>query len=90
MRYRAFADEVRLNKVVVENGASIIFILPMAKSWSCKKKEKMNGEPHTQRPDIDNLLKALLDAIYEEDCGIWSLSKIEKRWGKVGQIKICK
>ena len=34
----------------------------MPKSWSLKKKKAMNGKPHRQTADIDNLLKALIDA----------------------------
>lgn len=45
----------------------IIFFIEMPKSWSNKKKLAMNNEPHDQRPDIDNLQKAILDAIFEED-----------------------
>lgn len=28
----------------------------------------MNGKPHQQRPDVDNLIKAVMDAIFDEDC----------------------
>lgn len=88
MRYRAFADEARLLKMEVKNGSSIVFILPMPKSWSEKKKEQMNNEPHLQRPDLDNLLKALLDALMKEDSVIWKLGMLEKRWGDIGLITI--
>lgn len=88
LRYRAFKDEVRLRRVTVENGDSITFYLPMPPSWSKKKMMAMAGEPHQQKPDIDNILKALLDAIYAEDCHVWCLGRLEKRWGSQGMIVI--
>lgn len=87
MNYRAFADEVRLRGVTVGNGAKVVFHLPMPKSWSKKKQAQMHGMPHTQKPDIDNLTKALLDALYQDDSFIWQLT-IEKRWSVNGSITI--
>jgi Holliday junction resolvase RusA-like endonuclease len=37
--------------------------IKMPKSWSKKKKAEMWGNPHTSKPDIDNLVKAVLDAL---------------------------
>jgi len=62
----------------------------MPQSWSKKKREQMHGQPHQQRPDLDNLLKALADAIYEDDCRIWNYRSISKRWGNEGLIAITK
>ena len=80
VRYRAFADECRLKGVTVENGDSIKFFMPMPKSWSKKKKIEFKGKPHTQKPDLDNLLKALMDAVLKEDSIIHKLGSIEKVW----------
>lgn len=88
LRYRAFKDEVRLHRVQVpESQAHIIFVLPMPKSWSKKKRAKMDGRPHMVRPDKDNLEKALLDSVFSEDCQIWD-SRVSKFWGQEGQIII--
>jgi len=59
----------------------------MPKSWSQKKKKEMNGKPHRQTADIDNLLKALIDALLSEDKQVWDVHA-SKRWGEVGQIRI--
>jgi Holliday junction resolvase RusA-like endonuclease len=40
---------------------------------------------HKSKPDLDNLLKAFTDALWEEDQGIWSLSAT-KMWGEAGAI----
>ena len=88
LRYFDFKDRARELGIEVENGAKIVFVLPMPKSWNKKKKNKMDGVLHRQRPDLDNLLKALLDAVHEEDCGICFLEGISKYWGKKGTISI--
>ena len=91
LRYRAFADEIRLklDSGTDLNDCNIKFALPMPKSWSKKKKKEMDGMPHQQTPDIDNLIKALLDAVYSNDSGIHSLGKIKKIWSTKGHIVIC-
>lgn len=87
-RYRAFADEVRLRRVQLpEAGARVIFHMPMPKSWSKKKRAEMDGKPHQSRPDVDNLFKALADALYQDDSCIWNVS-ITKRWAVDGSIEI--
>lgn len=80
LRYRAFADKARELGVTVQNGDEICFHLPMPASWSAKKQAKMTGEPHAQRPDIDNLIKSVLDAVHEDDSHLWHLGPVSKRW----------
>lgn len=88
MRYRAFCDEVRLNNIPFpEAGGHITFILPMPQSWSKKKREQFNGKPHQSKPDFDNLIKALSDAIFADDAHIWDC-RVTKLWGEKGQIII--
>ena len=90
MRYRAFADEVRLKlpSYVDLNCKHITFFLPMPKSWSNLKKIRMQSTPHKQKPDLDNLLKALLDAHMSDDSGIHRLGSIAKVWSTEGAITI--
>jgi len=90
-RYWKFCDQIKAAGVELsEAGAVITFILPMPQSWSKKKREQMHGQPHQQKPDLDNLLKALADAIYEDDCKIWNYKSVSKRWGNEGLIAITK
>ena len=87
-RYWAYKDEVKFNNIrVPECGYWIIFIMPMPKSWSKKIKEKMVGRPHQQKPDKDNLEKALLDAIWQDDAHIWD-GRVSKVWGYEGKIVV--
>ena len=69
------------------SGYHVTFVLPMPDSWSKKKRAEMAGKPHQQKPDKDNLEKALLDAIFEDDCRIWD-GRVTKILGEVGQIII--
>lgn len=88
VRYRQFRDAVNAAGIKIPvNGSRLMFVLPMPDSWSRKKKEAHNGKPHTQKPDVDNLAKALLDSVYIEDAHVWDI-RITKIWGYDGQIQI--
>lgn len=87
MRYWAFKDVVRKAGITLPDHARVDFIIPMPASWSKKKKAEMAGFPHRQKPDWDNLGKALSDAIYDDDSHIWSIT-IVKFWGYKGKIVI--
>lgn len=92
VRYRAFCDEIRLQAkqkgFTYPDSMAIEFRVEMPKSWSKKKKETYNGTPHHTRPDVDNLCKAVLDALYEEDSHIWCLG-LMKTWATKSEIEIC-
>lgn len=88
VRYRAWADEARLsflrtlpaNKpALVPGRVSAIAFFPMPGSWSARKRADMAGQPHRQAPDADNVGKALLDALFEKDQAVHTLS-IRKCW----------
>lgn len=88
VRYWAFKAKVReLGIIVPEGGSHIIFYIPMPKSWSKKKKSEWSGTPHQTTPDKDNLEKALLDAIYDNDAHIWD-SRVTKVWAYEGGIDV--
>jgi len=56
-------------------------VLAPAKSWSKKKERLLLGELHQQKPDRDNIDKAVLDALFKDDSGI-SCGLIRKIWGR--------
>ena len=92
MRYRQFADDLReaiaKANFVVGNQLYMEFHIPMPKSWSKKKKAELIGSPHFQStPDTDNLCKACLDALIDQDCRVWHL-EAKKYWSEKGRIKI--
>jgi Holliday junction resolvase RusA-like endonuclease len=90
LRYHAYKDrllELAAGWVPPKSGAHIMFMMPMPKSWSKKKKDDLLWRPHQQRPDIDNLHKAFLDAFFQEDSEVWDC-RITKMWATVGSVKI--
>lgn len=92
MRYRAYADELREKwsqetEEAVPDSLFLIFQIPMPGSWSAKKKAAMMGTPHQQKPDIDNLVKAFLDALCEDDSYVWRVVAV-KQWAYTGSIEI--
>lgn len=100
MRYFAFRDEIRLClngtpeiQEEIETGRCdklvMDFFLPMPDSWSKKKKANFDGKYHRQKPDIDNLVKALMDALF----GQLSDERVafivaRKFWSQSGSITI--
>lgn len=62
-------------------GVQCTFLLRMNQtSWSRKKKNELFGQPHMQKPDVDNLLKAFMDAIVPDDSTVWHLGGPKKLW----------
>lgn len=89
MRYRAYGDELRLllGHYQLPASVSLVFYLPMPNSWSSSKKERMANTPHQQRPDIDNLIKAVFDHLATEDSYIWQVGAV-KLWAYTGSLEI--
>ncbi len=87
LKYWAYKAECKLRGVTIESGDTVIFYIPMPKSWSKKKKEKFHCQPHRQKPDIDNLLKGIMDAVLVEDSHIHDI-RAKKWWGYTGKIYI--
>ena len=83
VRYHAFADELRLRTNHLDNFPAavfdVVFYLPMPASWSKKKRAKMDGCAHQQKPDRDNLLKAFQDALCSDDAHIYD-GRVAKYW----------
>lgn len=83
VRYHAFSDEVKMQMTGVDLGdpcdVSWKAYLPIPKSWSKKKKAEMAGKRHRQKPDRDNIDKAILDSIFKEDCRV-SGGRLDKYW----------
>lgn len=88
-KYWAYRDDVR--KFCEKKGyvqgefLDVVFVLPMPKSWSKKKRESFLGKKHQAKPDTDNLVKAWLDAHLEEDSHVWDIKAL-KVWGEEGQV----
>jgi Holliday junction resolvase RusA-like endonuclease len=88
-QYWIYKAALQKLKVTLPIPCSILFELPMPESWSKKKRKEMNGKPHESKPDIDNLIKGIFDALLENDQVVWGVYA-EKRWAEVPSITIKK
>jgi Holliday junction resolvase RusA-like endonuclease len=89
MRYRAFADECRRLNISLEDGDAITFYIEMPKSWSKKVLLAFDGQPHRSKPDLDNLVGGLMDAVLPGgDSHISRLSTIQKVWARKPGIEV--
>lgn len=82
IRYREWADKARREVGSIPPAAQhadIVAYLPLPKSLSLKKRQEMAGTPHRVKPDIDNLIKSVLDSLLSRDQGIHEI-RAKKRW----------
>ena len=90
-KYHSFRDEFRfcLGHYTIDNPSHISWTayFPIPNSWSAGRRRQMLGEPHRQKPDRDNVDKAILDALLSDD-SIVSDGTLRKRWddGKGARI----
>lgn len=90
-QYWAYRDRVRLAAKLqhyrLGETLDVTFYLPMPPSWSRKKRAEMEHRFHRQKPDLDNLVKAFLDALTSDDSGVHEITA-RKRWGTEGLIMV--
>ena len=78
----------RLNQQgMLRVSAQFWFRMPGA-SWSEKKREETAGTYCGKKPDLDNLLGAVMDALLVDDSKVVELGVCEKRWGYFDAIYI--
>jgi Holliday junction resolvase RusA-like endonuclease len=90
VRYRTWADEVRrlMGPRRLPERFHSTFGVPMPASWSERRRVSLDGRPHQQKPDVDNCLKALLDALLPDgDHEVWDV-RATKIWTRQGVIQI--
>jgi Holliday junction resolvase RusA-like endonuclease len=94
MRYRIFADALRqcLEGVDYKDAVSVSWTayFPHPKSRSKGKAAALAGQRHQAKPDRDNVDKAILDTLFDDDSGIAD-GVLAKRWDDGGgaRIEIC-
>ncbi|HFD6100900.1 TPA: RusA family crossover junction endodeoxyribonuclease [Staphylococcus aureus] len=85
-RFRKTGRYAHMPKLNLENALKIEldFYFPLLKSWSKKKKSEMVGQYKVTKPDIDNLIKTVLDAcnghVWKDDNQITEITS-SKRYG---------
>ena len=69
----------------------IVAVFAPAASWSQKRRTSALGKPHTQRPDVDNCQKAILDGLnriaWADDSQIAQIT-CRKVWGEPEQTTV--
>lgn len=82
-KYWAFKDLLNVaakqQRFTLGDRVYIVAQIPVPKSWSEKKKKRMDGQPHQVRPDVDNLNKSIFDCLLREDSNVWEVH-IKKTW----------
>ena len=63
------------------------FLMPMPKKWGQEERMKMLFTPHMQKPDSDNIVKGLQDAMMKNDESIYELH-VRKIWSLEPKIII--
>lgn len=90
LRYRDFADRIRASAGSLSPEPDLILItayVAMPPSWSETVKASMDQKPCRQRPDFDNICKATMDALFDEDSSLW-LGLTVKYWCRPGQERL--
>ena len=85
-RYHNYLDTLRdafkKEDFVMGNSLIIVFLIPMAK----KKKLQFEGRVHQNKPDLDNLIKAVCE-LHQKDQEIFSVVA-QKFWATEGKVTI--
>jgi Holliday junction resolvase RusA-like endonuclease len=70
---------------------NLTFYMPMPKDWSEKKRQRMEGQLHTKRPDRDNLEKGVCDSfnkiVWKDDGQVCTGTTI-KRYSRDPRIEV--
>lgn len=65
----------------------ITAVRKMPASWSKRQRAAMDGKYCLTKPDADNIAGAVMDALFEDDAAVVSVSCL-KRWGAAGELRI--
>lgn len=92
VRYRAFRDRVRaaagpLPEAVAVASLDVLAVFAPPASWSMKRRAAAMGQPHRAKPDGDNVLKAVADALWEQDSGLADC-RVRKVWGCPERVEV--
>lgn len=82
MRYRTWADHARKccpDRPATPGRIHVIAYFGFPKSYSTKEREALQGMPHRQKPDSDNVCKSVVDALVSRDECIYEM-RINKYW----------
>jgi len=67
---------------------TVVAVRPLPKSWSKKKRKAMRGRYAKPRPDLDNILGGVMDALFPDDDDLVVETAVRKIWGDEPAIHI--
>lgn len=83
LRYKAFCKELRRREMTLPVPFCVEFYIGMPESWSQRERADMYLLPHCSKPDCDNLVKGLIDAVFYKkkrgDSHVWAFAA-SMRW----------
>jgi Holliday junction resolvase RusA-like endonuclease len=92
LRYREWSDAARQAAGSLPPPEAItrldwIAVFRPAASWSAQKRLAAMGTLHRQKPDRDNIDKAVLDALFDDDSAV-ACGTITKIWGENERLEV--
>lgn len=88
VRYRAWADALRaLARELPADPPARVDVtahMELPASWSKAKKAELAGKPHRAKPDVDNIAKAVLDALWPDGDEAIAWIHARKVWATEG------
>ena len=67
---------------------TVVATRQMPKNWSQQQRRLMDGEPAQPSPDLDNILGAVMDALFPKNDNHIVSIEAHKVWGEVPQLEI--
>jgi Holliday junction resolvase RusA-like endonuclease len=91
--YRGWADNARractglADKKIEDDSVvevQMFFYFSTPSSWSAKKCRELSGQPHRVRPDLDNCVKSVMDALFALDSTVYKITA-QKMYASPGE-----
>lgn len=88
-RYLAYKNNIRLlsNNMKLPETLFLGFYFKCSASWNDKKKQLLIDKPHQYKPDLDNLVKGVMDSLTTEDSNVHQIVAM-KLWSDEDKIII--
>lgn len=74
-KYRDYKKQIQMyaqaQHYELPDSFTVVFGIPFPKSYNETKRNKLLGQPHQIKPDVDNLIKGLMDCLKSYDQSVW-------------------
>jgi Holliday junction resolvase RusA-like endonuclease len=80
IQYRDYADRIRAHcKGKCSGEIRILFYMPIPATYSKKQHSELPGTEHQVKPDCDNMIKGVIDALTDNDSHVYYI-EAAKYW----------